>query len=60
MKKCRSCGKEFEPKRSNQVNCNANCPRDQKMLYGGGIKRKGKTTTVTGALNCMLYWRGLL
>ncbi len=58
--KCASCGKEFEPKRKNQKNCKANCPKIQKMLYGGGIKRNGKTTTVTGTVNCILFAKGLL
>ena len=55
IRKCKSCGKEFEPKRSNQVNCSANC----KMIFGGGITKKGKTTTVKGVLNCCMFMRGL-
>lgn len=60
---CKSCGKEFEPKRKNQVNCKGDCPKEQqmkKLIFGGGIKKKGKTTTVTGALNCYMYMKGLL
>lgn len=60
VRKCKSCGKEFNPKRKNQVNCKANCTSEQKMLFGGGITRKGKTTTVTGVLNCYMYMKGLL
>ncbi len=58
--KCKSCGKEFDPKRKNQVNCKADCPREQKILLGGGVRRKGKTTTVTGAVNCYMYMKGWL
>ncbi len=54
IRKCESCGKEFEPKRKNQVNCKAECP----MIFGGGITRNGKTTTVKGALNCYMYMKG--
>lgn len=57
---CKSCGKEFEPKRKNQVNCKASCPKEQKMLFGGGITRKGNTVTVKGALNCYMYMKGWL
>ncbi len=60
VRKCKSCGKEFKPKRSNQVNCKAECPREQKLIYGGGVKRKGKTVTVSGTLNCYLFMAGLL
>jgi hypothetical protein len=58
-RKCKSCGKEFTPKRKNQVNCKASCPKEQKMLFGGGITRKGNTVTVSGALNCLLVFGGL-
>ncbi|MDU1587002.1 MAG: hypothetical protein E6860_15815 [Clostridium sp.] len=57
---CKSCGKEFKPKRINQVNCKAECPKEQKLIYGGGVKRKGNTVTVSGALNCYLFMAGLL
>jgi hypothetical protein len=57
--KCTSCNKEFEPKRKNQKYCEPNCPKLQKMFFGGGIKRKGRTTTVTGVLNCMMYMRDM-
>jgi DNA-directed RNA polymerase subunit RPC12/RpoP len=60
IRKCKSCGKEFEPKRKNQVNCKASCPQEQKILFGGGITRRGNTITVKGALNCALFWKGLL
>ena len=59
-KKCKSCGKEFEPKRSNQVYCHVGCAREQKLLYGGGITKKGKTVTVSGALNCYLFMKDFL
>lgn len=58
--KCASCGKEFEQKRKNQKYCKPNCPKMQKILFGGGIKRNGKTTTVTGVLNVILFTNGLL
>lgn len=60
VKKCKSCGKEFKPKRSNQVYCHTGCVSEQKLIYGGGVKRKGKTVTVSGALNCYLFMAGLL
>lgn len=60
IKQCKSCGKEFIPKRINQVNCKASCPREQRILFGGGISKKGNVVTVSGALNCMLFFKGLL
>lgn len=60
IRKCKSCGKEFEPKRKNQVNYKATCPKEQKMLFGGGIKRKGNTVTVSGAFNCYMYLKGFI
>jgi len=55
---CKSCGKEFIPKRSNQVYCRPDCKQIQKMLFGGGVKRKGNTVTISGALNCYKFMRG--
>lgn len=60
IKKCKTCGIEFKPKRSNQVNCRAECPREYKLIHGGGVKRNGKNITVTGAINCYLYMAGIL
>lgn len=57
-RKCKSCGKEFKPKRKNQVYCYSGCARDQKLIYGGGVKRKGNTVTVSGALNCYMFMKG--
>lgn len=56
--KCASCDKEFEPKRKNQKYCKPDCTKMQKMIFGGGIKRKGNVTTVTGAMNCFMYMNG--
>lgn len=60
IKKCKSCGKEFKPKRINQVYCHPRCVKEQKLIYGGGISKKGKTVTVSGALNCYLFMNGFL
>jgi hypothetical protein len=54
MKKiCASCGREFEAKRKNQKYCRPDCPKIQKMLFSGGVTKKGNTITVKGVLNCM-------
>lgn len=57
---CQTCGAEFVPKRKNQRNCRSSCPKEYKLIHGGGITRKGNTVTVSGALNCYMFFKGLL
>lgn len=42
IKECKSCSKEFKPKRSNQVNCTAECPKNKRIMQGKGITKKKK------------------
>lgn len=61
---CTACKREFTPRKSNQIYCSASCRKSRRRkadsIFGGGIKRKGKSIEVRGAMNCIEFMRGML
>lgn len=62
-KVCKKCNAEFETTDKRRKYCTPLCSRLSRLkddpITGGGIKRKGNTVTVTGAINVMMYMRGI-
>lgn len=62
--KCKRCGMDFETKDKRRKYCSPRCSKFSRLktdpIFGGGVRRRGNSVEVTGAINCMLFMRGLL